>query len=92
MTPYFQVVFLYIIGPDLTEFDIPENTYIQVPNNLDTLCALMEELPKLEVSNYLNSIYDFIMSNKIIDIFDGNKVYEKILLDIEAFVGKRNQV
>jgi len=80
------------IGPELAEFDIPENTYIQIPNNLDVLCSFMEELPKLEVSNYLNSIYDFVMSNKIIDIFDGNKVYEKIVLDIEAFVGKRNQV
>ena len=80
------------IGPDLTEFDIPENTYIQVPNNLDTLCAFMENLPKLDASNYLNSIYDFVMSDKIIEKFDGNKVYEKILLDIDAFVGELNRV
>lgn len=74
------------VGPDLTEFDIPKNIYMQVPNNLDSLCEFIKELPKLDSSAYLNSIYDFLMSKVIIENFDGGRVYEKILRDIDLFV------
>jgi hypothetical protein len=76
------------IGPELTEFGIPNYTYIQIPNNFDSIYLFMKELPKLDASNYLNSIYDFVMSNTIIENFDGDKVYEKILRDIDVFVGE----
>lgn len=59
---------------------------------MDSFHAFMKELPKLDATIYLNSIYDFVMSNKIIESFNGEKVYAKILHDIDTFIGGLSKV